>query len=170
MSWADFANWGADAANWTIGGALSSAFQGRDTQSNQSAEGALNGPAQNNYKYHFGDFLSGAYNSARQQAAQNNADYAEWVRNEYSAAQQRAFQEYMDSTKTQRAMADIQAAGLNPWLALQSSGLGGAVPAAASASSSAGQMSSPNSSPGSSMASTALAFAALVKVIAAIAK
>ena len=123
MSWSAFSQWGSDFANTTPIGAYASAIQGEGTNSYQSAYDALNGPAQSNYKYHFGDFLSGQYNAARQQAAQNNADYAEWVRNEYSAKQQRAFEEYMDSTKTQRAMADIQAAGLNPWLALQSAGL-----------------------------------------------
>lgn len=92
------------------------------------------------YSYNFGDWLSGAHAAGRQAEAQAALDAKEWQRNEYSAAQQRAFEEYMDSTKTQRAMADIKAAGLNPWLALQSAGLGGAVPNGAAASSSAGQV------------------------------
>ena len=172
MSWIDFLSWGQDFANTTPLGAYGSAIQGEGTTSYQSAEAALNGPAQSNYKYHFGDFLSGQYNAARQQAAQNNADYAEWVRNQYSAAQQRAWEEYMDSTKTQRAMADIKAAGLNPWLALQSAGLGGSVPSGAAASSSAGQAAAGQSGSQALMGlgTAAAGIAMLVKTIAKIVK
>ena len=67
------------------------------------------------YSYQPFDFLSGGMAAGRQAEAQSLLDAKEWQRNEYSAAQQRAFEEYMDSTKTQRAMADIKAAGLNPW-------------------------------------------------------
>lgn len=110
-----------------------------------STGGYNNNPAYLNnsayqYNYQFGDFLSGGYAAGRQAEAQAALDAKEWQRNEYSAAQQRAFEQYMDSTKTQRAMADIKAAGLNPWLALQSAGLGGSVPSGAAASSSAGQV------------------------------
>lgn len=101
-----------DIINWFHGsspiGGLHGAMTGVGTQSDASAYDVLNGPAQTNYQYNFGDFISGQYNAARQQAAQNNADYAEWVRNEYSAAQQRQFELYLSNTQVQRAMADLK--------------------------------------------------------------
>lgn len=119
------------------------------------------------YKYVFGDFLSGALAAGKQAEAQAALDAKEWARNEYSAQQQRAFEEFMDSTKTQRAMADIQAAGLNPWLALQSAGLGGSVPAGAAASSSAGQVAQGKSGSDvlGGLGATAAGIAMLIKTI-----
>lgn len=120
------------------------------------------------YKYVFGDFLSGAMAAGKQAEAQAALDAKEWARNEYSAQQQRAFEEYMDSTKTQRAMSDIKAAGLNPWLALQSAGFGGAVPAGAAASSSAGQVGQGKSGSDvlGGLGASAVGIAMLIKTIA----
>ena len=120
--------------------------------------------------YQFGDWITGRM--ADKQAAQNQAflDTKEFQRNEYSAQQQRAFEEYMDSTKVQRAMKDLEAAGLNPWLAVQSAGFGGSTPTGAAASSSAGQVSAHGSSPGSSLGSAAFGLAMLIKTIAKVVK
>lgn len=62
--------------------------------------------------------------------------------NHNEALYDRQFQEYMSNTAYQRQVADMQAAGVNPALAMNN-GAGGAItPSGASASSSAGQRSS----------------------------
>lgn len=132
-----------------------------------SYEQYLNSPSNVDTSYEFGDWITGRGTQKKLAAAQTEADLKEWQRNQYSAQQQRAFEEYMSSTQVQRAMADIKAAGLNPWLALQSAGFGGSVPSGAAATSSAGQLASSGgvSSPGQLLAGTAVGIFALLKVV-----
>ena len=122
-------------------------------------------------KSDFGDWLGGTYGTKEQATHQSQLDYDEYVRNLASAKAQRDWEEYMSNTQVQRSMKDIEAAGLNPWLALQSAGFGGAVPSGASASSSAGQVAASGNSNGlASLGTAAIGIAALVKLIAKILK
>ena len=59
--------------------------------------------------------------------------------NAQEAQKQRDFEKLMSNTQYQRAVADIKAAGLNPWLAVQNAGMSGNTPSGSSASSQSGQ-------------------------------
>lgn len=130
----------------------------------------LTGPAYVDAGYQFGDFLGGGASAKQQQVNQANMDYAEWVRNEASAKEQRAWEEHMSNTQVQRAMKDLKDAGLNPWLAVQSAGFGGAVPQGAAASSSAGQASATGSSPAAAIGMGLASAYGVIKIVKAIAK
>lgn len=141
--------------------------------SGYAANQALNGPAPIDDSYQFGDILSGGSQAKRAALNQAQLDYAEWIRNQASAKEQRDWEEYMSNTQVQRTMADLKAAGLNPWLAVQSAGFGGSVPNGSAASSSAGQIATNGNSVGASIAGLGMAaygIAKLVKIVAAIAK
>ena len=130
----------------------------------------LSSPASVDTSYQFGDYVSGGASAKRQQQNQANMDYAEYVRNEASAKSQRDWEEYMSNTQVQRAMKDIEAAGLNPWLAIQSAGFGGAVPTGAAASSSAGQAASSGSSAAAAIGTGLASAYGVIKIVKAIAK
>lgn len=136
-------------------------------QKYNSADAVLNGPASIDTSYTFGDWITGRMADKERMQNQANLDYAEFVRNQASAREQRSWEEYMSNTQVQRSMKDLQAAGLNPWLAVQNAGFGGSVPQGAAASSSAGQVASGSgvSSPGSILAGTAVGLAAILKVV-----
>lgn len=79
-----------------------------------------NGSHYNDWNYKIGKFFGGRDQSkfeSEYEAYLNNVN----AENEWKATQSaRAWDEYMESTKYQRAINDLEAAGLNPWLAIQS--------------------------------------------------
>lgn len=97
-------------------------------------------------------------------------EYDQWVKSEERGYERasinsaRAWEEYLDSTKYQRMKADLEKAGLNPWLALQS----GASASAQGSSTSTGGSHSAKSSFNQSNApkNLALGLIAVAKLLA----
>lgn len=92
----------------------------------------------NNILSKIGNFFVGDVDSAKKQyeAYLSNLN----IRNEAKATQSaRAWEEYMDSTRYQRAFNDLKAAGINPYMLVNN----GAAPAAGSSSSPKASYSKP---------------------------
>lgn len=158
-----------DYSDFLKSGQYNGAYHGSSAASLDPGD-PLSGPVAIDTSYQFGDFLGGGASAKQQQLNQANMDYAEWLRNEASAKAQRDFEERLDNTKVQRQMADIKAAGLNPWLAVQSAGFGGSVPSGATASSSAGQAAASGSSPAAAIGMGLASAYGVIKIVKAIAR
>lgn len=101
----------------------------------------------------FGQFLGLGSEDVyeRRMAAENQA----YERASIDSA--RAWSEYMDNTQVQRRVKDIQAAGLNPWLAVQNGISGSGAPSVDTGGSAQHSQSSGQSKSGLSMLLLALA-------------
>lgn len=88
--------------------------------------------------------INGAKAAQKQFENQTYLDNSARAFNSQEAQKQRDWEQMMSNTQVQRGVADIKAAGLNPWLSIQNSGIAGNVPSGSSASSSSGGASQAN--------------------------
>lgn len=129
-------------ARW-IFDAIGEARYGANSGSKASVIGQSTGSGNSDSKYGSTDFSG--YDQADWALEQQwKLDEAEREYNSAEAQKQRDWEKMMSDTAISRAVHDIKAAGLNPWLALNGGSLGPAsTPSGASASSSSGSSKVP---------------------------
>lgn len=115
-----------------------------------------------NPDYEVGDLISGRGAAKEQYQSQYALDEAERAFNSAEAQKNRNWQEYMSNTQVQRLMKDFEAAGLNPYLAINQ--LSGSVGSGSSASSSSGHVDQRQTRLGS-LGTTAVGIAMIMKAL-----
>lgn len=144
----EIGNYAANAA--AQANAVSAASQSAQGQFNQASANLANAQNMQNMasQYGFNAAQAAAANEYTTASWQKAADWNEmmWQKQaDFNAEQaeiQRRWQENMSNTQYQRAVKDMSAAGLNPILAVQGSGIGTSVPSGSTASVGGASMSS----------------------------